>query len=147
MRGERGVVLAAVAPALCEAGPKTIAAPGFGAPPLRVVSSPQLAHRNRIIAVGSASAVVGISALKGSGVRDIVPAVVAAYGRWNWRATTGQLNAWVTAVRARHSAGAMGSALGRIKYVLQTSARPPHFVVFLGGSESLRMEHERGLLR
>lgn len=76
-----------------------------------------------------------------------MPAVLSAYNRWNSRVSTGQLNAWLRAAQSAHAKGGMANALGRVRYVIQTAARPPHFVAFLAGGDPLQKDQEKGLLR
>jgi len=91
--------------------------------------------------------VVSMSATTGRGLSDLMPAVLSAYNRWNSRVSTGQLNAWLRAAQSAHAKGGMANALGRVRYVIQTAARPPHFVAFLAGGDPLQKDQEKGLLR
>jgi len=93
--------------------------------------------------------VVALSALTGAGARRLLPVVEAVAERWASRVPTGTLNRWlaliarhhpppmttVTAGRATHG-GAGGGRRHlarriplRIKYAVQSSARPPTFTL------------------
>lgn len=75
--------------------------------------------------------VVATSALDGTGVGDVLDAVVDAHDRWARRVSTGPLNAWLreTLERQPPPRGPRGRAL-KIKYATQAKGRPPTFVLF-----------------
>ena len=91
--------------------------------------------------------VVRLSATTKRGAEHFLPAIMKAYNDWNTRASTAELNALVRAWQTDHAAGHMGNVLGRIRYVAQTAARPPHIVVFCSGGKLLDANQERGLAR
>jgi GTP-binding protein len=88
--------------------------------------------------------VLRTSAIRGTGVRRIIPALLDVHANWNRRAPTAEVNRTLETLLAAHPA-ARGT--GRIKYGTQVSAGPPTFVLF-GADEpdpSYRRYLENGL--
>ena len=97
---------------------------------------------------GAGVPVVAMSALRGGGVSRLMPAVLRAYDRWNQRISTGRLNTWLrllarhhpppaTSIPGRTRPGQDGAPTTatrvvplRLKYLTQTTARPPTFALF-----------------
>jgi GTPase len=97
---------------------------------------------------GAGVEVVATSALRGGGVGGLLPAVLRTYDAWNVRVPTGKLNAWLR-LTARHHPPPSVTLPGRtrpgrdgapttstrsvhlrMKYLTQTTARPPTFALF-----------------
>lgn len=101
-----------------------------------LVPEPQaaLAEIRRMIAYQLADVqgieVVTLSALTGRGLGRLLPAVVAAHGRWSRRVSTGALNRALGAALERHTPPLAGGKRIKIRYGTQTTARPPTFVLF-----------------
>ena len=74
--------------------------------------------------------VVGLSALTGQGVGRLMPAVVKAQARWDATLKTGPLNRWLNAVTQRHAPPRADGGPIRLRYITQTSRRPPTFALF-----------------
>ena len=81
--------------------------------------------------------ILPISALEGTGVQSILPAVQRVYKTWNHRIPTGKLNAWLKKLTEQKIHEGGGKNIQRIKYVSQVKARPPTFVAFVSGRASL----------
>mmetsp|Transcript_7856 Transcript_7856/g.16852 ORF Transcript_7856/g.16852 Transcript_7856/m.16852 type:complete len:365 (+) Transcript_7856:2-1096(+) len=90
--------------------------------------------QERFVEVGEVP-VVEMSALTGQGVERLLPQVKDMYKAWNKRVSTSRLNRFVHKLPAVMGAGGTELALRRIKYITQIKARPPTFVVFVGGSQ------------
>jgi GTP-binding protein len=88
---------------------------------------------------------VPLSALSGRGVERLGPAVLAAYDRWNKRIATADLNRWLEEALARHAPPAARGRRIKIRYITQTSARPPTFVAFCSLPEELPKSYVRYL--
>lgn len=75
--------------------------------------------------------VVTLSALTGSGVERLLPAVWEIYERWQTRIATAALNQWLSEMVDRHPPplGHNGRRI-RLRYMTQTKGRPPTFVIF-----------------
>jgi GTPase len=73
---------------------------------------------------------VALSALTGRGVEKLLPAVVAAHGRWDRRVPTGALNRWLATMLERHPPPLAQGRRVKIRYMTQATARPPTFVLF-----------------
>jgi GTP-binding protein len=81
--------------------------------------------------------VVPVSALQGSGVNQLLPAVLAVYNTWNRRITTAQLNRWLADITAQHPPPAVQGRRLKLRYVTQTKARPPTFALFVNRPDEL----------
>ena len=74
--------------------------------------------------------VVTLSALTSRGIQKLLPEVAAVYEIWNKRVSTGPLNRWLQQVVERHPPPISRGRRIRIRYITQSKARPPTFVVF-----------------
>lgn len=77
---------------------------------------------------------VPLSALTGRHVDRLLPAVIAAYDRWNSRITTSALNRWLEAALEKHPPPLVQGRRVKIRYATQTTSRPPTFVLFANRS-------------
>jgi GTPase len=78
--------------------------------------------------------VVTLSALTGKGVGRLMPAVEAAYNRWNIRVSTSELNRWLADMLDRHPPPAIKGRSIRLRYATQVKSRPPTFALFASRS-------------
>jgi GTPase len=69
------------------------------------------------------------SALRGTGVGKLAPALLAVHERWATRVPTAEVNRVVEAAQSERPA----PARARYRYATQVSSRPPTFVLFGGG--------------
>ena len=76
------------------------------------------------------SPVVALSAETGRGLDRLMPAVRAAYGLWNRRIATGELNRWFESALTRHPPPAVNGRRVKLRYATMTKARPPTITVF-----------------
>lgn len=74
--------------------------------------------------------VVTLSATTGRHVERLLPAVLAAYERWNRRVATPLLNRWLAGATARHPPPAVSGRRLRLRYATQIKTRPPTFALF-----------------
>jgi GTP-binding protein len=91
-------------------------------------------------------AVVPLSARTGRGLDKLMPAVRAAYGLWNRRISTGELNRWFEAALARHPPPAVSGRRVKLRYATMTKARPPTITVFGTRAEEIPEEYRRYLV-
>jgi GTP-binding protein len=57
-------------------------------------------------------------------------AVVQAYEVWNKRVPTARINRWLEGVLEQHPPPAVRGSRVKLRYMTQTKARPPSFVLF-----------------
>lgn len=87
--------------------------------------------------------VVPLSALTGRGVEKLMPAVRAAYERWNRRIPTGELNRWFERLQARHQPPVVDGRRIKLRYATMPKARPPTIVIFGTRAELLPEDWRR----
>jgi GTPase len=111
----------------------------------RALSLLRTAADNTLPEVGDA-AIVGLSALKGDNIDELLPAVLQLYNAWCRRVSTASLNKWLNnkAVTADAKGGG-GKYIARVKFLAQTKTRPPTFVASVRGGKEYP-EHARRAL-
>jgi GTP-binding protein len=92
------------------------------------------------------AALVGVSALTGEGIEQIMPAVMETDRVWNIRVPTGQLNRFLEEALQRHAPPAIHGRRVRIRYMTQAKARPPSFVLFGNQLNALPEHYQRYLI-
>jgi GTP-binding protein len=80
---------------------------------------------------------VPISALSGQGMPKLMQAVFQVYDAWNKRISTAELNRWFGAAVQRHAPPAVSGRRIKLRYITQSNARPPTFVIFSSRPEAL----------
>ncbi len=90
--------------------------------------------------------VVPLSALTGSGVDRLLPAVRQAHIVWNTRVPTAELNRWFEQALTRHPPPLMKGRRLKLRYITQAKARPPTFIVFGTRAEQLPEDYQRYLV-
>ncbi|MSO65641.1 MAG: ribosome biogenesis GTPase Der [Alphaproteobacteria bacterium] len=81
--------------------------------------------------------VVYVSALTGAGIDKIPAAAWKSYRAWNTKISTAALNRWLAPTLEKHAPPAVRGRRIRIRYLTQTGARPPTFVLFASQAEAL----------
>jgi GTP-binding protein len=81
--------------------------------------------------------VVPVSALSGRGTEKLMQAVFEVYETWNKRLPTAALNRWFTDALERHSPPASAGRRIKLRYITQSNARPPTFIIFCSRPEDL----------
>jgi len=89
---------------------------------------------------------VTMSALTGSGVNRLMPAVTRTYIDWNARVKTSDLNDWLGEAVSRHAPPAVSGQRIKVKYIAQTKTRPPTFVAQCTRAEDLPEAYKRYLV-
>jgi GTP-binding protein len=89
---------------------------------------------------------VPISATKGSGLDELMEAILAADAMWRRRLPTADLNRWLSDALAEHSPPAVSGRRVKLRYITQPKARPPTFVVFCSRPEALPAAYQRYLI-
>ncbi|NKC32207.1 ribosome biogenesis GTPase Der [Falsiroseomonas selenitidurans] len=90
--------------------------------------------------------VVPISAANGRGLDRLMPAVRAAYGLWNRRVPTGELNRWFEVMKERHQPPLVEGKRIKLRYATMPKARPPTIAVFGTRAEQLPEDYRRYLV-
>jgi GTPase len=90
--------------------------------------------------------VVPLSALTGSGVDRLLPAVRHVHAVWNTRVPTAELNRWFEQALTRHPPPLMKGRRLKLRYITQAKARPPTFIVFGTRAEQLPEDYQRYLV-
>ena len=84
----------------------------------------------RLLPQVKGAAVVPLSGLAGDGIDNLMKAIFAAYHIWNTRISTARLNKWLGGILEHHPPPAVSGRRIKIRYMTQTKARPPSFVMF-----------------
>ena len=90
--------------------------------------------------------ILRLSGWSGEGVDKLMPAVAKAYGTWNTRVSTGQLNRWLAAMVERHPPPAPKGRRLQLRYITQVKARPPTFAMFVNRPAELPEAYKRYLV-
>jgi GTPase len=91
-------------------------------------------------------AFVPISALTGKGIDALMGAVLAADLLWNRRLPTHALNQWLREAVDTHSPPAVSGRRIKLRYITQSNARPPTFVLFCSRPKALPDSYVRYLV-
>jgi GTP-binding protein len=89
---------------------------------------------------------VAISAETGRGLDRLMPAVVKAHADWSSKVSTRSLNDWLRLAVERHPPPAVEGRRIKPKYMAQTKARPPTFVLFASRADKLPDSYRRYLV-
>ncbi|HRO32675.1 MAG TPA: ribosome biogenesis GTPase Der [Brevundimonas sp.] len=89
---------------------------------------------------------VALSSHSGRGVERLMPAVIQAYDTWSVKVKTKDLNTWLAMAVQRHPPPAVDGKRIKPKYIAQTKARPPTFVMMASRAESLPDHYKRYLV-
>jgi len=90
--------------------------------------------------------IIPIAALTGEGLDSLMGAVFESYDAWNMRVRTSDLNRWLERVAAQHTPPLVKGRRVRLRYMTQTSARPPSFVIFVSQPLALPDSYRRYLI-
>ena len=89
---------------------------------------------------------IAVSALRRQNLDRLIGAAIAAYRLWNKRVPTSALNRWLEEAVARHPPPAPGGRRIKIRYMTQSNARPPTFVLFTSNARDLPDSYRRYLV-
>jgi GTP-binding protein len=90
--------------------------------------------------------VVPVSALSGRGTDKLMKAVFEVYEAWNKRVSTASLNRWFSEAVENHAPPAVAGRRIKLRYITQSNARPPTFVMFCSQPEALPESYKRYLV-
>ena len=89
---------------------------------------------------------VALSAETGRGLSQLMPAVAKAHAEWSTKVKTSDLNYWLKVAVARHPPPMVSGWRAKPKYIAQTKARPPTFVLMANRATSLTDSYKRYLV-
>ncbi len=89
---------------------------------------------------------VALSAETGRGVDRLMPAVFGVHKNWSTKVKTRDLNDWLALAVQRHPPPAVNGRRIKPKYMAQTKARPPTFVLFASRADQLPDSYRRYLI-
>jgi GTP-binding protein len=89
---------------------------------------------------------VFLSAETGRGVDKLMPAVLKAHGNWSVKVKTRDLNDWLKVMTQRHPPPAVNGKRIKPKYMAQTKARPPTFVLLASRADQMPDSYRRYLV-
>jgi GTP-binding protein len=101
---------------------------------------------DRVLPQLKGSPVVALSAETGRGLDRLMPAVVKVHRDWSTKVKTRDLNDWLHMAVQRHPPPAVNGKRIKPKYVAQTKARPPTFVLFASRADQLPESYRRYLI-
>jgi GTP-binding protein len=101
---------------------------------------------SRVLPQLKGSPVVALSAETGHGLGRLMPAVIKAHTDWSTKVKTRDLNDWLKMAVERHPPPAVGGRRVKPKYMAQTKARPPTFVLFASRADQLPDHYRRYLV-
>ncbi len=89
---------------------------------------------------------VTISAIGGRGLDKLMKAVLEIYTIWNMRTSTSKLNDWLSDITQRHPPPAVAGRRIKMRFMTQSNARPPTFVVFCSRPDGVPKSYIRYLV-
>jgi GTP-binding protein len=89
---------------------------------------------------------VALSSHSGRGVERLMPAVLQAHATWSVTVKTKDLNDWLSMATQRHPPPAVDGKRIKPKYMAQTKARPPTFVLMASRAEAMPEQYKRYLV-
>jgi GTP-binding protein len=90
--------------------------------------------------------IVALSAETGRGLERLMPAVFKTHADWSTKVKTRDLNDWLQMAIQRHPPPSVGGKRIKPKYMAQTKARPPTFVLFASRADQLPESYRRYLI-
>jgi GTP-binding protein len=90
--------------------------------------------------------IIALSAETGRGLDRLMPAVFKTYADWSTKVKTRDLNDWLQMAIQRHPPPAVNGRRIKPKYMAQTKARPPTFVLFASRADQLPESYRRYLI-
>jgi len=90
--------------------------------------------------------IVALSAETGKGLDRLMPAVFKTHADWSTKVKTRDLNDWLAMAIQRHPPPAVNGRRIKPKYMAQTKARPPTFVLFASRPEQIPESYRRYLV-
>ncbi len=105
-----------------------------------------LEEADRVLPQLRGTPVIALSAETGRNVDRLMPAVIKVHGDWSTKVKTRDLNDWLHMAVQRHPPPSVHGKRIKPKYVAQTKARPPTFVLFATRADQLPESYRRYLI-
>ena len=86
---------------------------------------------------------VALSAETGRGLDRLMPAVAKAHADWSTKVKTSDLNTWLRLAVERHPPPLAAGRRVKPKYIAQTKARPPTFILFASRGSAMPDSYRR----
>ncbi|HEX6860178.1 MAG TPA: ribosome biogenesis GTPase Der [Caulobacteraceae bacterium] len=102
-------------------------------------------HAERMLPQVRGTPVIALSAETGRNVDKLMPAVLKVHLNWSTKVKTRDLNDWLAMAVQRHPPPAVGGKRIKPKYMAQTKARPPTFVLFASRADQMPEQYRRYL--
>ncbi|NGM48153.1 ribosome biogenesis GTPase Der [Caulobacter sp. 602-2] len=103
-------------------------------------------HAERMLPQLRGAPVVALSGETGRGVERLMPAVIKTHRDWSTKVKTRDLNDWLQMAMQRHPPPAVNGKRVKPKYMAQTKARPPTFVLFSSRADQMPDHYRRYLV-
>jgi GTP-binding protein len=103
-------------------------------------------HAERMLPQIRGAPVVALSAETGRGMDRLMPTVFKVHADWSSKIKTRDLNDWLAIAVQRHPPPAVNGRRIKPKYMAQTKARPPTFVLFASRADQLPDSYRRYLI-
>ena len=106
----------------------------------------RLIGEDRMLPQVRGAPLVALSAHSGRGVERLMPAILQAWDTWSVKVKTRDLNDWLALAVQRHPPPAVDGKRIKPKYMAQTKARPPTFVLMASRAEAMPEQYKRYLI-
>ncbi|ALL13315.1 ribosome biogenesis GTPase Der [Caulobacter henricii] len=103
-------------------------------------------HAERMLPQVRGAPVVALSGETGKGIEKLMPAVLKIHKDWSTKVKTRDLNDWLQMAMQRHPPPAVSGKRVKPKYMAQTKARPPTFVLFSSRADQMPDHYRRYLI-
>lgn len=103
-------------------------------------------HAERMLPQLRGAPVVALSGETGKGIGHLMPAVIKTHRDWSTKVKTRDLNDWLQMAMQRHPPPAVSGRRVKPKYMAQTKARPPTFVLFSSRADQMPDHYRRYLI-
>jgi GTP-binding protein len=90
--------------------------------------------------------IVAVSGMHGDGLDRLMKAVIETYDVWNKRVSTSMINRFLERALSQNPPPAVSGARIKLRYMTQTKARPPSFVLFGTRTDALPESYMRYLV-
>jgi GTP-binding protein len=103
-------------------------------------------HAERMLPQLRGAPVVALSGETGKGIEKLMPAVMKIHKDWATKVKTRDLNDWLQMAMQRHPPPTVSGKRIKPKYMAQTKARPPTFVLFSSRADQMPEHYRRYLI-
>lgn len=103
-------------------------------------------HAERMLPQLRGAPVVALSGETGKGIEKLMPAVMKIHKDWATKVKTRDLNDWLQMAMQRHPPPSVSGKRVKPKYMAQTKARPPTFVLFSSRADQMPDHYRRYLV-